>query len=526
MSFEYGHYIPPDPNITHFSTGHHVQRVTVNEKFLMIEDPMLGDFIVGDRRDNGLYYDYLTTANASRSGGISQLCKDQATSTIPNNASLTRRWHVNGLVGMVDHIADRLEVDDVTRLGYHLATSGDDQAHAEFSHGVEQVLQSWGGPENFHEDMWPLIAELGGTADVLRKHGVTFDQNILIPGIELPGWINAKHPDVSADRLQYAVTELLLWFDHDGAPADIRECVRSICSMDNIVITDDGDMAFKDTDTARRFSKGYLLLTTEHWNEPINRVQLHLIVQAVQRAIVKRRISWMDQIDRCETRQPVSYMYGIDQDIVDAMHTGPGNTDDFMYAIRSALYPIAMQERKTFVDYKMREYAAFLLDDKARDYPSQYMEPKRVEFGPPASQVAITLSPALPDQQPEKLPQLDRNAEGIRYMLRPLKNRFVDPLVMRPGGLVRLSELDPNYKKLLAEQQQLQRMNTTVELAFAGAFEDVFKEGVRENEADFDGLTERSDMTDDQKRKIIEISAARADRIAINAGTLVLKNAA
>lgn len=522
---EYGQYIPPDPNITHFSSGHHVQRTTVNEKFIMVEDPMLGDFVIGDRGDKGLYYDYLTTPNAFRSGGISQLCKDQASSTIPNNASFTRRWHVNGLVGLVDMISDRLDVSDVERLAYHLAVSGDDQAHPEFSHGTEQAVQKWGGPENFHEEKWPEIAELGGTTEILEAHGVSFNNEILIPGIEIPKWINAKHPDVNADRLQYAVTEMLLWFDHDGAPQDVRDCVRSICSPDNITILDSGEMAFTGIEAARIFAKGYLLLTTEHWNEPINRVQLHLLVQAVERAIVRRRIGWMDEIDKRETRKPESYLYGIDQDVVDAMHTGPGYTDDFMYAIRSALHPIAMQERKAFVDYKQHEYAGFLLDDKARDYPSQYLDPKRVEFGPPASQVAISMHPADPSEKKEKLPVLDVSAEGIRYVLRPLKNRFVDPKIVTSKGVMRLSNLDANYAKLLQEQQQLQKMSTSVELAFAGAFEEVFKEGVKQNEAEFDGLKERSDMTDDQKRKIIELSARRAINLGQTAGTLVLKNA-
>jgi hypothetical protein len=521
---EYGLTIPTDPNITQFSTEHQVQRVTVNEGFILVEDPVLGDYVVGDRQP--IYYDLLTTPNAFRAGGISQLCKDEASSTIPNCADFTRQWHIFGLTGLVQKLAERQNLDPTQQLAYHLAAAGDDQAHFPFSHALETVIQSWGGPENRHEEIWPKVAELGGTSLVLRKHQVTVDQNVMIPGVELPDWITASAPNLNADRLQYGVTELMLWFDNEVSPPELRTRLDDLRSLDNIQITDDGQMVFTDIDAARLFAKGYLLLTTEHWNEPINRVQLHLLVQAAQRAIVERRISWMDRVDKRQTRRPDAYLHGIDQDIVDSMLTGPGKTDDFMHAVRSALYPIAMQERKTFVDYKQREYAAFLLDDQAHDYPSQYLHPKRVEFGPPASQVAISMRPANAEDRIAKLPLLDESiGQGVNYLLHPLKNRYVDPLVVgSPGELQRLSKIDRNYARLLEEQQTLQHMVTQVELAFAGEFEKVFRSGVRQNETRFNELKVAADMTDDQRRLAIELAADRARQLGIKSGRLVLKN--
>lgn len=524
MSAEYGHYVPPDINITRFSTGHTIQRTTVNERFIMVEDPQLGDFVIGGRDDNGLYYDYLTTANAYRSGGVSQLCKDTASSTIPNAASMTRRWHIQGLFKLVEDYADERSLDPTTRLAYHLATDADDQGHLLFSHALEASMQAGAHTEDFHEHMWPRVAELGGTAAVLRKHDVVTDDKLLIPGIELPPCIDAKAPDINFDRFQYAVTEMLLWFDHDEAPQDIRTAIRSLCSPEVYSVDDDGRMVFNDVDHALLFSKGYLLLTTEHWNEPINRVQLHLLVQATQRAILKRRIIWMDEVDRHETRQPAGYLYGIDQDIVDAMRTGSNSADGFMHAIRSALYPIAMQERNTFLDYKLGEYSGFLLDARARDYPSRYLTPKRVEFGPPAAQVAVTMRPAEDSGEQIRLPQLDTQADGINYSLGPLKNRYVDPLVATSTGVKRLSEIDDNFANLLQQQQALQHMHTQVELAFSGTFTEAFRQGVKQNEHDFDALGARSEMTHDQHRRVIELAAARAKVLGQEAGSLILKN--
>jgi hypothetical protein len=432
-----------------------------------------------------------------------------------------------GLYRLVEIFADKVNATPEERLAYHLAADGDDQSHMIWSHATEQAIQSWGGPENYHEQIWPAVAELGGTVAALDKYNITVDKDIQIPGIEIPAWINDEHPNLNLDRFQYAVTELLLWFDHEEASPEIRELIRQICSPENLTITDKGQLAFNNPDIARIFAKGYLLLATEHWNDPINRVQLHLLIHATQRAIVKRRIEGMGEIDKGETRKPESYFLGIDQDIVDAMDTGPGRADDFVYAIKNALYPIAMQERQRYLDYKMNEYATFLLDAKARDYPSEFLSPRRVEFGPPSSQVEVQIAKGKegPARQAAKIPTLDMGAEGIRYHLGPLKNRYIDPLVLTDGVAVKLSDLDPNYNRLLKQQQTIQKMSIVVNLAFAGGFEKAFKDGVKLNDKEFSRVKRRSPMTDDQQRRVIEMAAQRAKQMNITAGSVVLKQA-
>jgi hypothetical protein len=531
MSAEHGLYVPPDSNITHYSTGHHVQSVTVNEKFLMVEDPMLGDFVIKGEKEDRVYYDYLTTPNMFRAGGISQLCKDRTSATIPNTASFNRKWHILGLFNLVDTFSDRVQATPDERLAYHLGADGDDQAHMIWSHATEQAIQLWGGPENYHEQIWPTVAKLGGTLDVLQKHGIKVDRNVKVPGVEMPGWLNSNHPDINLDRFQYAVTELLLWFDHDGSTQEVRDFVRQICSPDNLAPTPDGQLAFKDVETARIFAKGYLLLATEHWNDPINRVQLHLLIHATQRAITKRRISWMDEVDKGETRRPENYLFGVDQDVIDAMDTGPGQSDDFIYAIRNTLHPIAMQERQRYIDYKMNEYAAFLMDEKAKDYPSEHLSPKRVEFGPPSSQVSVDIvrgkQAASSAETPlgPKIPILNSNAEGISYELSPLKNRYVDPLILVGDHVKRLSEVDPNYRSLLSQQQKIQKMRIVVKLAFAGGFEEAFKKGIKLNDREFGKIRRRSPMTADQQRRVIEMAAQRAKKMDMSLGSLVVKSA-
>ncbi|MGB4758652.1 MAG: hypothetical protein WBP26_01220 [Candidatus Saccharimonadales bacterium] len=528
-----GLYIPPDPNeATSYTTGHHVARMSYignGGGFVQHESPVLGTTVIGLRQEKdvqNLYYDLLTTPDAMRAHGISQLCKLDTIATIPNTGSLNRMsGHIADLMVVVDSFADRLRFSKDQRLAAQLLVSQDDKAHWAGSHATELIVQGFGGPESQHQFNWQQLAVLGGTAGVLKKHQVAYDpKTMLLPDVALPKFLDAEAPDINPDRWQYTLAEALTWYDTDNASTSMRERVRDLCSLDKIEISDDGQMVFKDVSDALLFSKIYLLLATEHWNNPINRVQLHLYIQAAQSAIVKRRMPWMRDIDKGQTRHPVYYLNCIDRDILDALSTEDGKRDDFMYAIGNALYPIAAQERRRTIDYKLPEFISFLLDESAQDYPSEYLYPRRVDFGPPSSQVSVHMRPAKETDPKGKLPVFNEGTDAISYTLRPLKNRFVDPLVKHNGQIVRLSEACAQYKSLLDQQQSLQAMSVEVELAFAGAFREIFKAGVRESDERFASTSDYPPMTKDQKRRVVEGAAQRAVRYAVGAGTVVIKN--
>jgi len=528
MSVEHGKFIPPDENITRFSTGHHVQQVEVNEGFIVVDDPQLGSFTVGNNNTNNIYYDLFTTDDHYRSGGVSQLSKRDFHATIPNTASFKRDWHNLALYRIVDYFSHQQGLNEEQKLALVLKVCLPDRGHMDFSHALESAMEEYSRQENWHESLWSKVAQVGGTAEVLDRYAIKYGQDFTLPGIKIPSWAECPAPDVNADRFQYTVTELLLWFDNDQAPPEVRELVKSICSPEVLTITDEGKFAFNDIEAARIFAKGYLLLTTEHWNDPINRVQLHLLVETAKRAVVKRRIPWMETVDKGQTRYPDDYYLGIDQDIVDAMQTSRGNRDDFMFAVNNLLNSISMQERERFVSYKINEYSAFLLDTHAHDYPSELLEPKRVEFGPPSSQISVdTYFASDGAETGSRIPTL-RNESGICYDLHPLKNRFVDPLVLDARGRAKpLSELDSNYANLLREQQRVRSASVVVHLALAGEFEAAFKEGITENNADFTRLLHSGvpTMTLDQRRRLIKESATRANAAAIKAGTLIMRTA-
>lgn len=522
----HGLYIPADENITNFSTGHHVQKVEVNERFIVVEDPWLGDEVI----TSPLSYDFFTTPNMQRVMGVSQLCKSTETSTIPNLADFTRAWGLFGQHLLIERILQTQPVTEDERVAYHLYAEGDDQAHLIWSHALELAVQRWGGPENYHETKWPEVAELGGTTRILDKHNVKHDALVHVPGIAIPRWVASEKPHIDVDRFQYIAAEGLLWFDHDRASPEVRERVRAALDPSNVEITPDGFMAFKNVEDALVTSKIMLLLSTEHWNEPINRTQLHLQILSAQRSIVERRLPWMDQVDKGQTRKPEYYLHAIDGDYLDAMKMGLGQRDDFLYVIRNCLTAIALEERDRFVTYKLPQYEAFILDDYARDYPTEFLPPKRVEFGPAPSSVSTSTVPYTEELKMRngeaKLPRINPEEPGIQYTAGPLKNRYIDPLVRCRDGYRKLSELNPEYQQLLREQQLLQKLAIVVKLVFAEEYTEAFKRGLHHTEAHFDSVIARPEMTHDQRRRVIELSAERARKAALQAGTLVLKTAA
>ena len=527
MSVEYGQYVPPDPNITHFSTGHYVQRVTVNERFIMVEDPWQHDFIVGGG-DKGLFYDFYTTPNMYRSMAVSQLCKSRSSGTIPNLYTFTRASGLFAQHQAIEHFSRDLDLTDDERIAYHLRAEGDDQAHTAWSHALEQAVQKWGGPENYHEEIWPLIATLGGTASVLDKHGVKYDEKLQVPGIAIPPWVAGERPGIDVDNLQYIISEGLSWFDHDGADPQVRERVKAAVKIENFEVTPEGQLAWKDVVTALILAKMLLLEASEHWNEPINRTQLYNQIQAAQRCIVKRRLSWMDKVDKGQTRKPEQYLHAIDQVFIDAMESGPGRSDDFIYVLNNSLNGIAMEDRKRFIDYRLSQYQAFLMDDLTTDFPSEHLKPKRVEFGPNFSNVSteVVEQADMVNSGIGKLPALDKEAPHIQFSAGPLKNRWIDPLVRYKDGYAPLSEIHPPYNRLLKEQQHLQSLGIIVTLMFTDEHNQAFRDGIEQNEHEFEQVRDRPDLTMDQRRRIIEKGAERGKELSQAAGTLVLKNVA
>lgn len=524
---EHGHHIQADTSEQVYHTDHHAWRMTDHGAYLSVESPLLGEYPIYGRPEDALFTDLIRSPLGWRSFAITQLSKDVSHTTIPNTASFIRAGHVTDSREITHRLARDMDATDEQKLGWQIYAQVTDYSHGPFSHATDIVFEGHGGGERFHEVRMPDAFQHGGINRVLEQHNVVVDTNGVMPGIELPPWVECESPDINVDRFQYGPQELDLWFAGEDVDPRVQEAVKNASSLDNITILDDGRMAFRDIESARVFSKGYLLLGTEHWNDPVNRVQLHLLIETIKRSIIKRRLPFMDDVDLGVTRNPESYSYAIDADVIEATRTRRGHRDDFMYAVRSLLSAIGKQERERFIEYKREQYAQFLLDDQAIEYPSEILNDHLVDFGPPSTHVEISVIKVGDEvkgrQTAAQLVQDD--VEGIKYHLPPLKNRYVDPpVLLRNGTSKRLSELDPNFARIKDEHQAIQAASLSVRLVLAKDFEEGIRNGITANAIEFEEKRKDRSLSPDQLRHEIEGASQRARDVAVKAGHLVLRD--
>jgi hypothetical protein len=430
-----------------------------------------------------------------------------------------------------DLLAQKLGLSDEQRIGIGLHVMAD-LAHGPLSHAHDILLKD-DGKEDSHDKRAFDAFEYGGIFDVLRDRGYTDEAINNLMETEIPPWVESKSPDLCMDRWQYGVEESRLWFAGGSEDANIQEVQKMILetgNMHSVQILEDGRFAFKDIELARIYSKSYLLLSTEHWNDPVNRVQLHLLIETMKHAIVARKYEFMDDIDIGISRNPSNYSYAIDSDVDAVLMSDIDERDDFVYATRSLLRPISSQERERFIRYKQRQYAQFLTDEKATDYPSEILDQATVDFGPPSAHVRILHNGV---EEPQNLNEARNNAAMVSkkngdtktFHLAPLKNRYVDPLVITDNGARRLSEIDKNYKKILEQQQRVQATSLDVKFFLSDIFDQHLVNGRERNGKAFEELQKSTDnLSRDQLRHQIEDAADRAEDIAMRIGLISVRS--
>ncbi len=532
MQEKAGLWIEPDSNETRYSTGHYAWQLIEHPNYLEIQDPVLGSFPIGERPEAGLMRDLIMSPLGLRAADIAQLSKKMQHGTIPNIYDFYRLGHVVSNTELVQRLCEKhpSKTTETQRLSWQLAVFLDDLAHGIGSHVTDMIIQGgFGGSENAHQARALEAWEYGRVTEVLKNHGKKVDNRGAIKGISTPPWVEADAPDICAERFQYTVEEMRGWLESADMEKDAREIIDVLVDLDNLVVTEDARLAFKDEHSALLFSKAYLLLSTEHWNEPVHRVIEHLLIEAFKHSVYSRRLPDMSDYDSGETADVASYTYGVDSDLLSAVSTSRHDRDDFMFAISQLLSQLGKEERWRFVEYKREQFIRFLRDPRARDYPSPLLNGHMVDFGPPSSAVEIDVIPGKVSSR--RRPAIKANAAelihtdsgGVQYGLQPMKNRYVDPLVMTDQGSKSLSKINETFKGLLRQHAIIHASKIAVRLAVSGGYEQLIKEVVQSNNVE--SKIPRRKLSHDQIRWQIEAAAERAKQSAQKAGRLVLNAA-
>lgn len=463
-----------------------------------IEAPGKGDAI------DAVFYDVLMSPAGLRSLGINQLSKSETEETYTGSTDFKRWQHIAGVYRIVRHFGRQQNLDNQTTLQYALVACLPDLGHGVKSHITDMLKEGMGGNENFHEQRAGQLIDLGGLQRVLNRHNVEspFNREGQIT-IDVPPWVESSSPDLSVDRLHYIAAEISLLF-----PAN--EQVKDAINLDNFTITRDGHFAFKDIDQARVWAKAANLCSSEHWNDPTNRLIELLSLEAIKRTISLRFLENVDTFDNGYVGSPEDYTFLIDKDFDDALEREAldQKPDVFMNAVYSLIQSIAHRERQRFLKHKRLTYEQYITDYDAREYPNALINPHRAAFGIPPAQVEI-IEDGMEDHQ--ETDAVLRTSDDVPVgILKKLKIRQFDPLVVCGDTTARLSALDPNFKKCLDENGQALNYVGAVALHANPESRDALIYGVHENQAYMDKSKSYEPLSPDQLRGIIASSAERA----------------
>ncbi len=498
-------------------------------KYLQVRNPLFDEVILDPSSDTpkAVLANIVGTPIGQRGLDLTQLSKDQDHETIRGTHNFYRTGH-NIVVGeATDRIARREKATPRQRLAYVLAASLPDFGHGPLSHATDIAVEGPGQKERFHELRVAEALALGGVMDVLKERNIRTKRDGTMKGVAIPPWVECDAPGICVDRLQYTLQEMLLWFWDSQAPEaqEIIGMLTEIATLKTIDINEDGNMVFTNVDHARLFAKGYLLLSTEHWNDPVNRVQLYLLIEALKYSIVNRRLPHMTELDHGVTRKPFDYLYAVDSDVIAAMQPHPGDTDPYLFAIANQLAGVGYEERNRFRNFKRPIFETFLRDDLAVEYPSALLHGNLADFGPPSSQFETHLyagSRDIPAGVNPQVPHLVEENGVLHYLLSPLKNRFVNPLVRTSKGDIPLGDYDPRYQVLLEQHQRIQRSTLSVHIPTTSTYRELLWEQAQKTSAEFFEAQKKSPkMNKDPKRRGIQAAGQRALAVATARGSYV-----
>lgn len=215
----------------------------------------------------------------------------------------------------------------------------------------------------------------------------------------------------------------------------------------------------RDAEQAKQFGLIYGLLASEHWGQPIHRLQEHLFADLVKAAFVHD-----PPLLRGMELHPRDRLYTVDGDaLVNTRYPGMLNDD-----LHTILSDIGNFQRRIFTRSRLPELQQYLYDQSLPGHMSVFPRPLQPisdrgfssGFSPPQ----VELISGLPMGNP-------KNSEyALEFRLPAFKTRTVDPLVFRGAESVRLSSLNPYYDQSLKAQKEVQLTDYTARVYAAPEF--------------------------------------------------------
>ncbi len=377
-----------------------------------------------------------------RTQAIEQLTLGKDFATIPSTTHFSRWSHIWGSLVFIRKMNEGRDIDPRENQTMQLRTLLSDVGHTAFSHLGDWMFQS-AGSEDLHDKELKSILSVSGIKDTLGEYGFDLEE-VVFPDVK--DWVECPSPDLNVDRVDYGLREMLRWQTSFTGLDHYQRKLRDPQSLFEIV---DNNLTITDPDFATKFAIGYSLLPTEHWAQPVHRLQLQLLQMAMRR-IISQTLSE-------EAGHPRDKLYAVDNMFDSDFQTWDMmNLESIMKTLARTQRQIFTQGRKNDLDsiYRQPYRSSPKPDTDKYEFPS-FPDPLK-NYTWQSEEFIVPHAPNLIVEAVDtiEVDPMTVTSRGLQIALPALKARIVDPHMLNENGeLVRLSEYNPTYGPYLDGQR-------------------------------------------------------------------------
>jgi hypothetical protein len=447
-------------------------RYTMRDNHIFIEDPVWGSAEIGRQPGDEVFLELRDLDLVRRTAGIEQLTLGKDIATIPGTSHFSRWEHIWGSVLFVRKMTEGLDMDPRERLILQLRTFVSDLGHTAFSHLGDWMFQD-DDSEDMHDRELEHILEIGGVTDVLRRYDIE-PAEVIFPDKE--DWIECPSPQLCVDRVDYGAREIRRWLD-------LNQSVRGATSLEGFDLVDN-QIVMKNQEYATAFGRAFMLLATEHWGEPVHRLQLKLKEMAVKWALTRN-----DEL------HPRDQMYGVDVGITREMLA----RSRYIRTLWPIMSGIARDKREAFTLDRVQQLGTFLMDaDPSYPHPLEEYDNHRSGTNIVPSNISL-----IPVEDEDDISDFGENRNTVDVYLPAVKPRVVDPKFILKGKIVVLSKVDRGYAQLMALQGDVAQQNYVGRIHCNSEARQTLYEGMNQTRKRWDEAVAQPRVTPEVLRRII-----------------------
>jgi hypothetical protein len=478
----------------------------IGETIMKIDDPVWGEETLDADRtthDGRPSFEPVLIALAkhpamTRLMSLEHLTLPPSMSTVPNTSFMSTWEHAWGSLVAVRRLLESDGQDVTTResVGLQLRTLLSDAGKTAFGHLGDWRFQGFGGSEDLHDKDLKDYVRRCGLADLLDHFGFSVDEVIFPP---VKDFVENDAPEICVDRLDYTLRERRRYL---GAP-------ENSIDWSNAIKLVDGKIVFKTQEAASIYARGNLLLPVINWQEPVHKLNLHLLVEMINRiSVLETEMSFGYPDTLLGDYHPYDLMYSFDHDFVIPTKT----SDPFLWTVRPIVDQLGREMRHINherASYDMGAIAIGAMHDfDAMKYRGMPRTPSNVQI--------FDVTGLREEEIVQGIPDYQRHPNAVDVYMPHLKPRkHTDPLVECEDGEIRpLSKLDPRYLELAESAAKRITTDHVARLLVNPETKDIIESGMRENREIMPQLMKRQRMPEEIFRRAVHGNFTASDKKA------------